>query len=164
MSTTNNRTLNQFDERSLASGLQKNAQKLSSLFIHGTAMPVADLVALLQKRIDSGDHVTLSRAAWLQSVREDGALREETHALVMSIRQALQAAFANSTDTLAEYGLKPRRTRTRTAEQQVAAAAKAKATRAARHTMGSKQRAQIKGTVEVPVTSTAASTAPKPVA
>jgi hypothetical protein len=162
--STKNRTLIQFEDQSIISGLQKNTQKMPSLFIHGTPMPVADIVATVQKRVDSADHVTLAEANWHQAVQADNDLREETRAFMRSLRQALQIAFANSTDTLAEYGLKPRRTRTRTPEQQVAAAAKAKATRAARHTMGSKQKAQIKGTVEVPATSTPASPAPKPVA
>jgi hypothetical protein len=164
MSTKTNRTLNQSADRSLASGLQKNTQKISSLFINGAPMPVADILAILQKRLDSGDQVTVTKAAWQHTVQADIDLREQTHALLVSVRQALQIAFANSNETLAEYGLKPRRTRARTVEQRVAAAAKAKATRAARHTMGPKQKAQIKGTVEVPVTSTPASPAPKPVA
>jgi hypothetical protein len=57
-------------------------------------------------------------------------------------------AFAGSIDTLADFALKARKPRTPlTPEQKAAAVAKAEATRAARHTMGPKQKAAIKGTV-----------------
>jgi hypothetical protein len=58
--------------------------------------------------------------------------------------------------------MKPRKApAARTPEEKIAAAAKAKATRAARHTMGSKQKAKVKGTVTTIVTPAAAA-APKP--
>jgi hypothetical protein len=74
-----------------------------------------------------------------------------------------------SIDTLADFGLKPRKTRTpRTPEQKAASVAKSLATRAARHTMGSKQKAKVTGAAPhaAPVTApspTTAPSAPKPV-
>jgi hypothetical protein len=56
--------------------------------------------------------------------------------------------FAGSIDSLAVFGLKPRKVRAAPKpEDQVAAALKAKATRKARMTMGPKQKAKIKGVV-----------------
>jgi hypothetical protein len=63
------------------------------------------------------------------------------------VRQTLLLAFDGKLDTLADFGLTARAVPVRTPEQRTAAAAKAKATRAARHTMGSKQKAAIKGAV-----------------
>jgi hypothetical protein len=73
--------------------------------------------------------------------------RAKSRALVTGVRQALQAAFADSAETLAKYGLKPRKKPVVSPQTRVAAAAKAKATRAARHTMGSNQKKAVKGDV-----------------
>ena len=55
-------------------------------------------------------------------------------------RNRMTAAFGDSAELLGQYGLKPRKPTVASPATRVAAAAKAKATRAARHTMGSKQR------------------------
>jgi hypothetical protein len=56
-------------------------------------------------------------------------------------------AFGSQLDTLVAFGLTARAKHVATSEEKLAATAKAKATRAARHTMGSRQRAAIKGAV-----------------
>jgi hypothetical protein len=63
------------------------------------------------------------------------------------VKQSLLVAFAGRIDTLADFGLVPRKVTPLTPEQMVERTEKLKATRAARHTMGSKQKAAIKGTV-----------------
>ena len=63
------------------------------------------------------------------------------------MKQGLLVAFAGQLDTLADFGLTARAKHVATPEEKLASTAKAKATRAARHTMGSRQRAKIKGTV-----------------
>ena len=76
----------------------------------------------------------------------------------------VRATFGASPDTLADFGLKPKKVPAPlTTEQKAAAAAKRAATRAARHTMGAKQKKSVKGTVPTTVTSTP-TTATPPVA
>jgi hypothetical protein len=166
MSTTpkTNRPSDRAADDKLVDGLTKHAGVITSLFVKGTLMATSDIIALVKTRIDSSDRVEQTKAAWLQAVQADRQLRANTRTVVDGVRQGLQVAFVDSADTLADYGLKPHKARVLTTQQKVAAAAKAKATRAARHTMGSKQKAQIKGTVEVPVTSptAAAPVAPAP--
>ncbi|HEY8089983.1 MAG TPA: hypothetical protein VIF09_19110, partial [Polyangiaceae bacterium] len=68
-------------------------------------------------------------------------------------KQALKVIFAGQIEALADFGLKAPKPRTPlTNAQKAAAAAKAKATRALRHTMGSKQKAALTGTAPAPVT------------
>ena len=55
--------------------------------------------------------------------------------------------FAGLFDTLADFGLSPRKVAVVSPEARVAAVAKTKATRAARHTMGAKQKKAIQGDV-----------------
>jgi hypothetical protein len=61
---------------------------------------------------------------------------------------------------LAKFGLTPRQRPVTTPEVKVAAAVKAAATRAARHTMGPKEKAKIKGTVAPTAPATPSPTAP----
>ena len=101
-----------------------------------------------------------ARAAWQTAVQADRALEDKTKPFVAALRGSLLASFAGNIDTLARFGLVPRQKPVTTPEVKVAAAAKAKATRAARHTMGPKEKAAIKGTVTPTAPATAAPSAP----
>jgi len=153
MTTTNpNRTQVQTGDQKLIDGLKKHAPALSSLFIGGASLQTADVIAILQARIDAATAAVSTRATWQTNVKADHDERAKTKTFVSGLRQALQVAFAGQIDALADFGLKPRKVRVTTPEEKTEAAAKAKATRAARHTMGPKQKAQIKGTVPAPAT------------
>ena len=71
---------------------------------------------------------------------------------IQALKDLLLAQFGNASQTLADFGLSPRKERApMTVEQKAAAAAKRKATRAARGTTGPKAKLAIKGTVPAPV-------------
>ena len=78
---------------------------------------------------------------------------EQAQAPLLQSRMAalvvfVKAAFGKSPDVLADFGLQPKKTSTPlTIDQKAAAAAKRAATRAARHTMGTKQKKNVKGTI-----------------
>ena len=103
-----------------------------------------------------------ARAAWQTAVQADRALEDKTKPFVAALRGSLLASFAGNIDALAKFGLLPRQKPVTTPEVKVAAAAKAKATRAARHTMGPKEKAKIKGTVTPTAPATSSPTAPAP--
>jgi len=150
MSTNNanNRTQQQAADQKLMDGITKHEQAISSLTIGGVAYKTADILAILQARIATANTTLSTRATWQSAVAADKGELTKTKTIVSGVRQAIQLMFAGSVDTLADFGLKPRKARAvRTPAQKAAASAKAKATRAARHTMGSKQKAEIKGTV-----------------
>jgi hypothetical protein len=163
-----NRSQRQAGDQSLIDGLNRHASTLSSLTFGGATHPTAAIIAALQARIASASAVLSTRATWQSTVQTDRDERTKTQPFVSGLRQALQLAFAGSIDALADFGLKPRKQRAaRTPEEKAAAVAKAKATRAARHTMGTKQKAQVKGTVPqtvptTPPTPATAPSAPKP--
>ena len=62
------------------------------------------------------------------------------------MKQGLIVAFGRHIDTLADFGLTGPARHVRTPEEKLAVIAKSSATRAARHTMGSKQKEAITGT------------------
>jgi hypothetical protein len=155
-----NEKLNQVEQKaadqSLIDGLTKNAQTLPSFVIGGTSIKSSDVIAALQARIATATTVQSTRATWQAAVKASANERASTKTLVLGVKQTLQLMYGASVDKLAEFGLTPRKPRAvPTPEQKVAAALKAKATRAARHTMGSKQKKSVKGTVTTIVTPTA---------
>jgi hypothetical protein len=170
----NNRTNHQIADQKLLDGIQKNTPAMGALFIKGVSYKPADLALPLQARIDSANRVLAAKAAWSEAVQADRDEQAKSKTFVSDLRQALKVAFGGSIEALATFGLTPRKTPVLTPEQRTAAAEKAKATRAARHTMGPKQKAQIKGTVAPAATpatpapaaapATPAPAAPSPVA
>ena len=158
----NNRIDQTTAEQTLIDGFNKHAAEIPSMVINGVVQTTKDLVATLQSRIDSAKAALSTRATWQTAIRTDQALRNTTKTYVSGVKQGLLVAFAGQMDTLADFGLTARAKHVATPEEKIASAAKAKATRAARHTMGSKQKAAIKGTVTSTAPTTAASPAPTP--
>jgi hypothetical protein len=150
-------------EQTLVDGFNKHAAVIPSMVINGVMQTTKDIVATLQSRIDSARTALSTRATWQTAIRTDQALRDTTKTYVSGVKQGLLVAFAGQLDTLADFGLTARKPRVSTPEQKLAAATKAKATRAARHTMGKKQKAEIKGTVTPTAPATAAPAAPAPI-
>jgi sulfite reductase beta subunit-like hemoprotein len=115
--------------------------------VGGVSVTTKDIATTLQARIVTAKAATSARATWQAAVQADRDERAKTKTLVSVVKQTLLASFAGQVETLANFGLTPRKPRVVSPESRVAAAAKAKATRAARHTLGKKQKAGIKGTV-----------------
>jgi hypothetical protein len=133
-------------DQKLSEGLKKHKTDVVSFAIAGTSPTVDAVLAALDARIAAESAADSARATWQTKVQVARDERSSTRVLVSGVRQALQLKYANEIDTLADFGLKPRKQPApRTPEQRAEAVAKAKATRAARHTMGSKQKAKIKG-------------------
>ena len=69
-----------------------------------------------------------------------------------AVKACVVNEFGVGSQQALDFGFAPPRKATRTVESKVNAVALAKATRAARHTMGKKQKSLIKGTMVVPAT------------
>jgi hypothetical protein len=108
---------------------------------------VQALIAGTQKHFPSGSF-TLGSTAYTTASLVAHAAEEQVGPSVRAYKRLVLAAFSNSAQTLADFGLEPPKDPTpRTAEQKAAAAAKAKATRTARGTTSRKQKLAIKGDV-----------------
>jgi uncharacterized protein (TIGR02266 family) len=174
---TNTPKKNRTDEtvalQKLSDGLTKHEQTITQLVIAGVVMPTKDVIAKLQVRIQQANAAQSTKATWQAAVKDDKVSGVASKTFVSALKQTLLAAYAGQVDTLADFGLTPRKPLVMTPEKRAAAAAKAKATRAARHTMGKKQKALVKGTspvapattpvpVPVPATTPALTPAPAP--
>jgi hypothetical protein len=147
----------------LIAGTNKHLTNTTQVLFAGSSFTPAQVTAQLQALVNlrhDVDNAKASTKAKLAAEKTDmPALRTFMSAFVTFVK----AAYGNAPDVLADFGLHPPKPRTPpTIEAKAAAAAKRKATRAARHTMGSKQKKVVKGAVTGIVLT--AITAPQPVA
>lgn len=131
--------------KQLIAGAMKHFSTVSSLTFGGGAFTPAQVEAFLKTLIDLrtavDDAKTVAKAKIVAEAAQAPSLRSQMAAFVAFVK----ATFGNSPDALADFGLEPRKTRAPlTIDQMAAAAAKRAATRAARHTMGPKQKLRLR--------------------
>jgi hypothetical protein len=129
-------------------GLAKHYATVGSLTIEGATYTPAQLEASLQKLIALRKGVDDAKAAAKARIADERAQAPALRKLMVALATVVKGAFGTSPDVLADFGLAPKKARAPlTVEQRATVAAKRKATRAARHTMGTKQRKKVKGAV-----------------
>jgi hypothetical protein len=151
--------------KQLVAGVTKHFSTASTLaFGNGSFTPAqveASLQTLINLRTAVDEAQAVAKAKIVAEAAQAPSLRSQMAALVAFVK----ATFGASPDALADFGLKPRKARTPlTIDQMAQAAAKREATRTARHTMGSKQKKAVKGTVTTIVTPQQPTPAPAPTA
>jgi hypothetical protein len=155
----------------LVAGTQKHTPN-GSFTIGSAAFTAANLVQLFQGLADAIAKVDVAKAGWEDALTSMDAEHAKVVPVLRGYQSLLLATYGNAPATLADYGLAPRKGPTPpSADVKAAAVAKRAATRKARHTMGTKQKAAIKGaapatTGSAPATEAPASppVAPSPVA
>ncbi len=153
--------------RLAATGIDKHFSNEPTIPIDGTAMTPVDLKKALQKHVDAADATQAARATWISASSTEASLHDTTVATLASLRSFVVLKFGSKNQSmLADFGFTPRTRKVPSAEAKAAAAEKAAATRAARHTMGKRQKAAIKGVVApaaaAPAASQAGPAAPAP--
>jgi hypothetical protein len=131
----------------LIAGANKHLANTTQVMLSGGSFTPAQITAKLQALVNLRSDVNAAKAtskAKLAAEKTDmPALRIFMDAFVTFVK----AAFGSQPDVLADFGIHPKARTPLTVEEKAAAAAKRKATRAARHTMGSKQKKDVKGAV-----------------
>jgi hypothetical protein len=133
--------------QALIAGTQKHFPN-GSFTIGSTTYTSAELIQVLQGLANA----MLARDAANTGAKDARATEKATQTQVGPIVRAYErlvvAAFANATQTLADFGITPPKARKPLTAQQLAAkAAKAKATRTARGTTSKKKKLAVKGDV-----------------
>ena len=109
---------------------------------------ISQIAAVLQSLVSSGTSVLTTRTAWHDAVLDNRKVGAQYASFMTDLRAILEAMYSNSSSTLADFGMTPRKARAPlSTEALVARAAKAKATRTARGTTGKKAKAAIHGNV-----------------
>jgi hypothetical protein len=133
-------------DQALLTGIPKRMGSAQFL-VNEQMLTAAQVVTLLQTRVMAATNAATSQAAYHAAVKAaDNTLRSSA-ATVSGIVETIYVAFGEDAAALADFGLPVRKKAVLTPAQRIAAAAKARATRAARHTMGAKQKAAVTGNV-----------------
>ena len=149
-------------DQKLIDGVHKFFGQFASLPVGSTTVTPADIVKVLQDRVDAGQTVLTAEAARTTAVKADRDKRAQTAAFVQSLRRMVQGMLSQSPDTLATFGLKVLKTAKKTVDVKATSLAKSKATRKARGTMGKKQKKAVKG--NAPATASSGGTTASPAA
>ena len=149
---------------SLAVGAQKHIAAGISLTVGGSLLTLAQIESTLNGFASLRNDVDAARAALQAKLATEEAQTAVMTAFLSAFVKIVRGMFGSQPDVLADFGLQPTKAKTPlTIEQKAAAAAKREATRAARGTMGSKQKQAIKGNVTgVTVTPVTAAPAAQP--
>jgi hypothetical protein len=129
-------------DQALIQGLKKHAKVLPPI----QSMDLRAVLSLLEDHVKALDEQEAARAAHRSAVQRERALEARVQRISGWVREAVHAAFGGDPRKLGDFGLVPRKpTGPKKPEVIVQAAAKAGATRAARHTLGERQKEKIKG-------------------
>ncbi len=143
-------------DTALRDGLAKNHKMSEKLVLDGKEVKLSALVAMLDSRVRDAKQVDAMRSQLRERVARYHANVAGTAETLSTLRTQIIARVGKSAPALDDYGIAPRKTRAAlTVEERASAIAKGKETRAARHTMGKKQRlaheaAPPNGTPKVP--------------
>ena len=136
--------------RLVISGVQRHFPSGQMTLAGQTFNLPSDLVKFIQADIDATDAADKVRADWLAGVQVQTDSHQKVGPVLRAFKRQVLAKFGDTQDassTLADFGYAPQKVATKSVATKAAAAEKGRATRAARHTMGKKQKLQVKGTV-----------------
>jgi hypothetical protein len=133
-----------------------------TLSINGKPVKTVDFVAMLQGQVTAMQNADALRTAWLRATAQNAeAYGSQIAPAIVGLKQYAGAMLGDASSEYATFGFATKKAK-RTLTNKVAATAQALATRAARHTMGNKQRLAITGVVPTPATATATSSSATP--
>lgn len=117
-----------------------------SIVLEGEQFTGASLAERCAKQVAADEAVEEANRAWRDAVARRDAMRGENAAMFQLLQRLIQATYGKDSQMLGEFGYKPVEKVEKSAESKAAAVLKLRATRAARHTMGKRQKDGIHGT------------------
>jgi hypothetical protein len=123
----------------------------AQISIDGTKLKASQVIAIYQSCLDSRAALATKRAETKAAMATRASAEAARRRADRAVKAWVVNEFGERSASALGFGFAPPKKATRTVESKVNAVALAKATRAARHTMGKKQKSLIKGTVVVPV-------------
>jgi hypothetical protein len=146
MSTPLKRRIDQITaDQALIDGVTKFLATYPSLTVGSQTLTTAAIVQLLQNRVDANKAAQAAEIARTAAVKANRDERAKTAGFVQALRNLVLGMYAESPDTLAVFGQKPRKVPVESAATRAAAAVKAKATRKARRPLGTTQTVDTTG-------------------
>jgi hypothetical protein len=117
-------------DQKMVDGVTQHLMGLATIMVGGVAMKPADIVTKVTGRINAAKAVETTEATHAAAVAANTVVLGQTHQFMLDLATAIEVQFGPVVDTLADFGLAPKKKGAPTAATKAAAAAKAKATRA----------------------------------
>jgi hypothetical protein len=155
MATNKDKTVNQ--HRQGIVGIRKHFASVPTIPLGGTPTTPNDAIATLQGTIDAVDAAGAAEQAFRGAVAAQNAAIEKGTGLLTDLKTLVKSQLGSSEGVLGDFGFSNPKRQTPDEATKAAAVVKRAATREARHTMGKRQKAGIKGTVPATTASVAAS-------
>jgi hypothetical protein len=133
--------------KQMIAGVDKHLAKTTPVAFMGGSFTPDQIMSNLQMLVNLRSDVNSARAATVAKLAVESAQAPALRTFMSAFASFVKVAYGTSPDVLADFGIAPKARTPLTVEAKAAAAAKRAATRAARHTMGSKQKKGIKGDV-----------------
>jgi hypothetical protein len=144
--------------KQLIAATAKHLTNSTPVVFAGSSFTADQIASKLQVLVNLRADVDSAKAAVKAKVSAEVTQSPPALAFMSAFRSFLKVHFSTSPDVLADFGINPKARAPVSVEAKAAAVAKRAATRAARHTLGPKQKQGIKGAVTgVIVTPVAAS-------
>jgi hypothetical protein len=133
--------------KQVIAGTAKHLASTQQIVLSGSSFTPDQITSKLQQLVTLRSDVDAAKATAAAKIVTEKAQAPALTALLSAFESFVKVSFGTSPDVLADFGLVPKARATVTAQAKAAAAVKSAATRAARHTMGSRQKQGIKGDV-----------------
>jgi hypothetical protein len=140
----------------MIAGVQKHLSGASAVIVDGSSYTPAAIVKSLQGSIDSADATASATAAFHKATAAERAANTTGDGLYLGLRTYLVTQYKTQPDVLADFGITLGSRRVPDASTMATAVVKRAATRAARHTMGKRQKLAVTGTVSTTAPATTA--------
>jgi hypothetical protein len=150
MNINKDKTINK--NRQAIGGMRKHFAGIPSIVLGGTPTTPADAIATLQGAIDAVDAAATAEKAFHDAVAVQHAAVAKGNALLKALKMLVHNQLGSSEAILGDFGFTRPTRQVPKEETKAAAVAKRAATRAARHTMGKRQKAKVKGAQPAPAT------------
>jgi hypothetical protein len=133
--------------KQMIAGADKHLAKTTQVALVGSSFTPDQITSKLQTLVNLRSDVNTARAATMAKLAVETDQAPALRTFMSAFVSYVKAAYGTSPDVLADFGISPKARTPLTVEAKAAAAAKRAATRAARHTMGTKQKKGVKGDV-----------------
>jgi hypothetical protein len=144
---TINKTTIQAHEQSALAGVDKYYANVSSLTVGGVQYTPAAIKQVLTDDLTAQAAVGAQRATLRVGVKAAKQTRATANALLKALRVHIVDQYGSKAEpVLQDFGYPPPRDTKKTVKDKAQAVDKSLATRAARHTMGTKQKKSVKST------------------
>jgi hypothetical protein len=153
-----NKTMNTALDQKIIAALGSQLKAAATITLGGTVYKAKDLQQELQAEVDAAKTTQSAKTAWQQAVLAEQKVATQAASLRKALRSYLIGTYGAKSATVAEFGFAPKQAAVVVVATKAAANEKRKATRAARGTLGKKQKQGIKGAV--PAASASAPVAP----